>query len=144
MKVRVGIKGIHCERGGLVKIKGRLFADIYSGFNNTLKKEWEMFSTFRAGFLYHNLHGDERPITLADGDFLNISGFYTATLDTPIGTSPDFLKIGGYLLTNKSKYEVVTVNDLINITSPKTYWVRFDEGNRSVIAEFELEVTSLY
>lgn len=143
MKVMVHLKGVFCERGGLVKIKGRLFANTILGFNNDEKRRMEMFSTFNQGLLYNQLphapNGDQRPITLAEGDYLDCPSFLDVTLETPWDQPPDYLKIGGYLFTDE-KYEVITVNDLRNITNPKTYWVRFDEGTQSVIAEFELEL----
>lgn len=145
MKVIVHLKGIFCERGGLVKIKGLLLANTIWGFNNDVKKRVEMFSTFHEGLLMNQLphapNGDQRPITLAEGDYLICPAFIDVTLETPWDQTPDYLKIGGFLFTDE-KYEVITVNDLRNITSPKTYWVRFDEGTQSVIAEFELELTN--
>lgn len=138
MKVMVHTKGIFCEQGGLVKIKGRLFANTISGFNNKLKKEWEMFSTFQEGLFFHALHGDERPITLADGDYLYYSAFYDATLEAPGHIPADYLKIGGNLL-GKYTDQIIKVEEL-NKDSYKTYWVRFTEGNQSVVAEFELKI----
>lgn len=140
MKVRVHLKGIFCAGGGFVKIKGRLFANTIWGFNNTEKKSEEMFSTFHEGLLMSQQpNGDPRPVTLAEGDYLDSVAFIPVTLEIPWDRPPDYLKIGGSLFTAE-KYEVITVNDLRNITSPKTYWVRFDEGTQSVIAEIELEL----
>lgn len=138
MKVMVHTKGILCEQGGLVKIKGRLFANTLSGFNNQLIKAWEMFSTFHEGLLHHELHGDERPITLADGDYLYYPAFYDATLEAPWHRPADYLQIGGNLL-GKYTDQIIKVEEL-NKDSYKTYWVRFNEGNQSVSAEFELKI----
>jgi hypothetical protein len=143
MKVMVHLKGIFCERGGLVKIKGSLFA-VTMGFNNVEKKRMDMFRTTQQGLLHMSLphapYGDERPITLAEGDYLYFPSFYEVTLETRWDGTADYLKIGGYLFTDE-KYEVITVNDLSNISGPKNYWVRFEKGNQSVLAEFDLEVT---
>ncbi|PFC72632.1 hypothetical protein [Bacillus cereus] len=144
MIVEVRTKGILCEQGGLVKIKGRLYVNTMSGFDNTLIKEWEVFSTFSEGLLHSALHGDERPITLADGDYLYYPTVFSVTLAAPWNRPPDYLKIGGYLITDfydidKYQYQVIKVEEL-NKDNFKTYWIRFDEGNRTVFAEFELKL----
>lgn len=138
MKVSVHTNGIFCEQGGLVKIKGILFVNTISGFNNKLIKHSEEFSTFREGLFFHALHGDERPITLANGDYLYHPGHYVATLEPHPHSPYDYLKIGGNLL-GKYTDQIIKVEEL-NKDSYKTYWVRFTEGNQSVVAEFELKI----
>lgn len=138
MQVSVHTNGIFCEQGGLVKIKGSLFVNTISGFNNKLIKRSEEFSTFHEGLFFHALHGDERPITLADGDYLYYPGHYVATLETPWDRPADYLNIGGNILGNYTE-QTIKVEEL-NKDSYKTYWIRFNQGNQSVVAEFELKI----
>jgi hypothetical protein len=134
MDVIVRAKGIFCDNsgGGLVNIKGTLTIEA-PGAEPPL--DFKIYSTLD-GHQFAGSNGDARPIALAQGDLLLFVANFGITL-----RPGDFFRISGNILGGFSSL-TITSDELVNISRPKAFHLRFAEGSQSVRAQFEVEKES--